>query len=149
MDQLIAFTGVDFQAVNIHEAELQGVEVEYSLDGAKWLFNANVTLQSTKDLSTGASLLRRPDQKASITVNRLFANGSWVAGEWFASGERMDFGGQVLPGYGLFNMSAGYRFSPAYSVEFRLDNLLDQDYEAASGFNSAERSAFVSLNWSP
>jgi vitamin B12 transporter len=149
VDQLIAFTGQDFQAVNVNRAELRGIELEYKRSLDSWQFDANATVQNTEDVSTGTSLLRRPDQKASVAVSRFFDNGSWLAGEWFVSGDRMDFGGIRLPGYNLINLSAGYRFTPAYSLELRLDNLLDQNYEPASGFNSADRSAFVSLNWSP
>lgn len=149
VEQLIAFTGLDFQAVNVNRAELSGLELQYSLESSAWLMKASASLQDTRDLSTGNSLLRRPDEKLSLTVNRIFDNGSWLAGEWFASGARMDFGGLELPGYALFNLSAGYRFSPAYSMELRMDNLLDTFYEPASGFNSAGRSAFISLNWSP
>jgi vitamin B12 transporter len=149
VESLIAFSGKDFQAVNINEAELRGLELEYSLERARWLFNTNATLQHTEDRFTGTSLLRRPDRKASLSINRDFENGSWLGAEWFVSGERLDFGGQTLPGYALLNLAAGYRLSTALSLELRLDNLLDHDYEPASGFNSAERSAFLSLNWSP
>jgi vitamin B12 transporter len=149
VEQLIAFTGQDFQAVNVNRAELSGLELQVSRESSAWLMKASATLQDTRDLSTGVSLLRRPDEKLSLTVNRIFDNGSWLAGEWFASGARKDFGGLELPGYALFNLSTGYRFSPAYSMELRMDNLLDTFYEPANGFNSAGRSAFISLNWSP
>jgi len=149
VDQLIAFSGVDFQAVNINEAELRGVEIEFSYDGTRWTLTGNTSLQHTEDLSTGSSLLRRPDQKASVKVHREFGDGSWLGGEWFASGDRLDVGGQVLPGYALMNLVAGYRLSQALSLELRVDNLFDREYEPATGFNSADRSAFLSLDWSP
>jgi len=149
VDQLIAFSGAAFQAVNINEAELRGVEIEYSIESGDWRLRSNATLQNTEDRSTGQSLLRRPDQKASLVVNRAFSRGSWLGAEWFVSGDRLDFGGRVLPGYALLNLAGGYRLSPALSVELRVDNLFDRDYEPAAGFNSAERSAFLSLNWTP
>ncbi len=149
VDQLIAFSGAAFQAVNINEAELRGIEIEYSIESGDWRLRSNATLQNTEDRSTGQSLLRRPDQKASLVVNRAFSRGSWLGAEWFVSGDRLDFGGRVLPGYALLNLAGGYRLSPALSVELRVDNLFDRDYEPAAGFNSAERSAFLSLNWTP
>lgn len=149
VDQLIAFSGAAFQAVNINEAELRGIEIEYSIESGDWRLRSNATLQNTEDRSTGQSLLRRPDQKASLVVNRAFSRGSWLGAEWFVSGDRLDFGGRVLPGYALLNLAGGYRLSSALSVELRVDNLFDRDYEPAAGFNSAERSAFLSLNWTP
>lgn len=149
VDQLIAFSGAAFQAVNINEAELRGVEIEYSIESGDWRLRSNATLQNTEDRSTGQSLLRRPDQKASLVVNRALGRGSWLGAEWFVSGDRLDFGGRLLPGYALLNLAGGYRLSSALSVELRVDNLFDRDYEPAAGFNSAERSAFLSLYWTP
>ncbi len=149
VDDLIAFNGDQFRAINIDRARLKGIELEYSLSLDGWLLNANTTFQNTKDLSTGKSLLRRPDQKASVTLNRSFINGSWAGLEWFYSGKREDFGGIMLDSYHLLNIRAGWVFKPAWRVEFRGDNLTDRDYEPAFGFNAAGRSWFVSLAWMP
>jgi vitamin B12 transporter len=65
------------------------------------------------------------------------------------SGKRNDFGGIKLDGYSLLNLRAGWLFTPAWRLEFRGDNLLDEDYEPAFGFNSPGRSYYVSLAWMP
>ncbi len=147
VENLIAFAGTNFQAINIAAARLEGLELDYSVAWYGWLLNANATFQNTQDQSTGESLLRRPDEKGSITLNHKFTNGSWLGLEWFVSGKRSDFGGIKLDGYSLFNLKAGWLFTPAWRLEFRGDNLLDQDYEPAFGFNSPGRSYFVSLAW--
>lgn len=146
---LIAFTGKNFQAINIAEARLEGLELDYSVAWNRWMLNANATFQNTEDRSTGESLLRRPDEKGSITLDHKFANGSWLGLEWFVSGERNDFGGIKLDAYNLFNLRAGWLLTPAWRLELRGDNLLDEDYEPAFGFNSPGRSYFVSLAWMP
>ncbi len=149
VDDLIAFTGKDFQAINIAEARLEGLELDYSVAWDGWLLNVNATFQNTEDRSTGESLLRRPDEKGSITLDYKFVNGSWLGLEWFVSGERNDFGGIKLDSYSLLNLRAGWLFTPAWRLEFRGDNLLDEDYEPAFGFNSPGRSYYVSLAWMP
>jgi vitamin B12 transporter len=146
---LIAFNGELFQAINIYRARLEGIELEYSFSRAGWLLNANATFQNTEDRATGESLLRRPDQKGSVSLDRRFTNGSWLGLGWFYSGKRSDFGGITLDSYNLLNLHAGWAFSPAWQLEFRGDNLTDNDYEPAYGFNSAGRSWFVSLAWKP
>jgi vitamin B12 transporter len=146
---LIAFNGKNFQAINIAEARLEGLELAYSVAWSGWLLNANATFQNTEDLSTGESLLRRPDEKGSITLDHKFTDGSWVGLEWFVSGERTDFGGIKLDAYNLFNLRAGWLFKPAWRLELRGDNLLDEDYEPAFGFSSSGRSYYVSLAWLP
>ena len=146
---LIAFNGEMFQAINIDKARLEGIEVEYSLTRSNWFLNANATFQNTEDRATGETLLRRPDQKSSISLDYRFNNGSWLGLEWFYSGKRKDFGGITLDSYNLLNLRAGWAFSPAWQLELRGDNLTDKDYQPAWGFNAAGRSWYVSLAWKP
>jgi vitamin B12 transporter len=149
VDDLIAFYGRDFQAVNVDEAELEGIEAEYRWSLPHWDLAANLTLQRTEDLATGEPLLRRPDEKAAITVDRRFGNGSWLGLEWVYSGERSDFGGIRLDSYHLLNLRAGWQFRPAWQLGLRGDNLADEVYEPAFGFNAAGRSWYLSLAWMP
>jgi vitamin B12 transporter len=149
VDDLIAFNGEYFQAINVDTARLEGLELEYTLSRDGWLLNANATLQDTEDRATGMALLRRPGEKGSVTLDRLFGDRSWVGVEWFYSGEREDFGGITLPAYHLLNLRAGWAFAPAWRLELRGDNLADEAYEPAYGFNAAGRSWFVSLAWLP
>jgi vitamin B12 transporter len=149
VDDLIAFNGLNFQAVNIAEARLEGLEIEYALIRAGWQLDANLTLQDTEDLGTGDDLLRRPEEKAAVRIDRRFANGSWLGLEWFYSGDRMDFGGIPLASYQLINLRAGWLFQPAWRLELRGENLTDEYYEPAYGFDGAGRSWFVSLAWMP
>jgi len=149
VDDLIAFNGEFFGAINIDQARLEGLELEYALARNSWLLNINATLQETEDRTTGSPLLRRPEEKGSITLNREFLNGSWIGIEWFYSGRRDDFGGVTLPAYQLLNLRAGWAFTPAWRLELRGDNLADEAYEPAYGFDAAGRSWFLSLSWLP
>ena len=146
---MISFTGELYQAINIDKALLKGLELDYTLSRAGWLLNANATFQRAEDQVTHESLLRRPRQKGSITVDRRFSNGSWVGLEWFYSGKRLDFGGITLASYSLINLRAGWEFIPSWRLELRGDNLANEDYEPAYGFNAAGRSWYVSLAWMP
>jgi vitamin B12 transporter len=146
---LIAFEGELFQAINLEKARLKGIELDYTLSRDGWLLGANATFQDTENRETGESLLRRPDQKGSISLDRRFANDSWLGLEWFYSGKRKDFGGITLDSYNLLNLRAGWVFKPGWQLELRGDNLADKDYEPAYGFNSAGRSFFISLAWKP
>jgi vitamin B12 transporter len=146
---MISFTGELYQALNIDQALLKGVELNYTLSRAGWLLNANATFQSAENQLTNEPLLRRPDQKGSITVDRRFSNGSWIGMEWFYSGSRPDFGGITLTSYSLVNLRAGWVFSPAWQLELRSDNLANQQYEPAFGFNAPGRAWYISLAWMP
>mgnify|MGYP002063045463 CR=1 FL=1 len=72
-----------------------------------WNLEANVTLQSAEDRTTGNPLLRRPERKGSVTLDYRFDSGSWLGMEWFHSGSRNDFGGVTLAGGRGRNSSPG------------------------------------------
>ncbi len=149
VDDLIAFSGEAFQAINVDSARLEGVEIAGEWRPGRWTVAANLTLQSSEDRSTGGDLLRRPQRKGSVQVDYRFDDGSWLGLEWFHSGDRSDFGGVTLAAYDLLNLRAGWRFAPAWRAELRGENLADADYEPAFGFNAAGRSWFISLSWLP
>ncbi len=147
IEQLIAFSGSNFGAVNIDKAMLRGLEAEIQYRGERWSLRANVTLQDTEDASTGMALLRRPEEKASVSIDRSFAQGAWLGMDWFASGSRLDFGGVVLPGYGLISVRGGWSLREALTAQWRVENLLDTSYEPAAGYNASGRAVFFSLDW--
>ncbi|MEJ8569490.1 TonB-dependent receptor domain-containing protein [Elongatibacter sediminis] len=149
VDDLVAFEGEAFQAVNIARVDIKGVEAEYRYDAGPWRLRANATLQQAENRDSGADLLRRPDRKGSLTLDRRLGRHSWLGVEWFVSGKRQDVGSVTLPSYTLLNLRAGWQFLPQWRAELRADNLLDDDYEPAFGFNGASRSVFVSLAWIP
>jgi vitamin B12 transporter len=65
-----------------------------------------------------------------------------------ASGDREDFGGIVLPGYVLANLTGQIAISENWRLNARIENLLDKTYETASGFTMQERSGFVEIRYS-
>jgi vitamin B12 transporter len=147
VEDLIAFSGMNFQAININQADLTGVEIELLARTTNWTIRTNASLQDTEDESTGQSLLRRPDRKASLTLDRHFENGSWLGLEIFASGPRRDVGGLELPGYAIASLRGGWQLNRAMALQLRIENVLDKAYQPASGFNAAGRSAFLSFDW--
>ena len=149
VDDLIAFSGENFQAVNIDKARLEGLEFQYSLSRGNWRLDANLNLQDTEDRANGESLLRRADEKGTVSVERSFDNGSWLGLQWAYTGDRLDFGGIKLDSYQLINLRGGWQFRPDWRLELRGENLADEDYEPAYGFNAPDRSWFISLAWIP
>ncbi|MCF6263093.1 MAG: TonB-dependent receptor [Xanthomonadales bacterium] len=146
IDEMIAFAGVDFQAININQVKIEGLEAEYSVQTKNWQFTANGTLQDTENKSTGAELLRRPQQKFSLVLDRRWDNGAWLGAEVFYSGKREDFAA-TLASYSLLNLRAGMPLGSSFRLEGRIENALDEFYQPAFGFNAAGRAYFVSINW--
>jgi vitamin B12 transporter len=148
IDNLIAFTGPNFQAVNVSKASARGLELEHALSAGSWRFTNALTLQRARDEITDTPLLRRPDAKLSSLLEKNFDKGA-VGAELILSSDRRDVGNIDLPGYGLVNLAAHYALYRNLTLEGRLENLFDKEYELARGFNTPDRSIFVTLRYRP
>jgi vitamin B12 transporter len=146
IDDLIAFSGPQFGAVNVEEARIRGAELNYRFRTRRWRAESNLTWQDARNRTTDSDLLRRADFKGSIALDRTFTNDGWLGAELVHVGERPDFGTE-LPSYTLVNLRAGWPLGAGLTLEGRLENLTDEDYEPLAGYNAHRRSAFVALRW--
>jgi vitamin B12 transporter len=144
---LIAFQNpVDFSAVNINRANLEGLEAEYGFDNESFSIHINAGWQHAVDANSGAKLLRRADRKLNITTH-FNINKQWHWGlDFQAASERPDFGVNA-GGYGRIDARLGYRIGDSWNVEASLENIGDKDYELIPGFNTPGRSGMLTLRW--
>jgi len=147
LDNLIEFSGENFRAVNVDEAEITGAELDYQWQHVRWQVGATVSILDAENEDTGGDLLRRPDEKASITLDRSFAGGGSLGVEVFYNGEREDIGGVTLDDYTLLNLRVRWPIVDGWRIEGRLENLLDENYQPAAGFNAQDLAGFVHLRW--
>jgi vitamin B12 transporter len=148
VDELIAFQGENFQAINVDEARLRGIELSYAGLWGPWLGRAAVTLQEAKEADTNQDLLRRPKRKLALQLDYNFSGGASFGGEFLAVSQREDVG-STLPGYGLVNLRGRVPLARDFTLEGRVENLFDKFYELAQGFNTPGLSVYVAVRWAP
>ncbi len=132
---------------NVERARIDGLEAGWRYDGEAWSARASATLQDPRDEITDARLLRRARENATLAVSRSF-RGHELALDLLYAGDRKDFGFPepvTLDSYWLANLSARVAVSERWTMLARMENLFDEDYELASGFNTMGRSLFVAL----
>jgi vitamin B12 transporter len=155
VDDLIQYVLLDpanfiYQAQNVGHARIRGAEADYSWQRAAWRLNADYAVQDPRNLDTGAPLLRRARRNLTLAtqydVGRLNANASLqLAGP---RADYDDFGNLVtLGGYALLNAGCGWQLAPGWTVQLRLDNVLDRRYELASGYNTPRRSLTLAMRY--
>lgn len=144
---LIDFSGGDsFQAVNIGRARLEGAEFDAQWRQGDWQLSGNLGWQSAENERTGSDLLRRAPRKANFALQREL--GRWqFAVDLHAVSARPEFSGE-LPGYAVLGGRVGWQWSEALSLDLRIDNLFDRDYQLARGFNTPGSTALLQLRWS-
>ena len=132
---------------NIGDARIKGAEFSWRARYGAWRVDTQMLVQDPEDRATGAQLLRRAEQVATAHLSRRFGAHEFGL-QMLASGERRDVGNVRLGGYVLANLTARLRLNASWSLSARLENLLDQDYELADGYNSAGRGIYASLAYS-
>jgi vitamin B12 transporter len=132
-----------FENRNVSNARIQGIELGFQHQSNHWHINLEGTLKNPKNESDDSLLLRRA--KRSLNASLAYKHEKYyIQMNGLLSSERRDFGDVVLPGYGLLDLSAGINF-PNATFSVKVDNLLDKDYELASGFNTPGQSVFAEL----
>ncbi|WP_019024689.1 MULTISPECIES: TonB-dependent receptor domain-containing protein [unclassified Thioalkalivibrio] len=148
LDQMISYDPIAFQAENIDEARIHGVELEGGYATARWVSRASLTLLDAEDRETGNELQRRSPVTARVDLDRKFQRfsmgGSVIAKSRSYNDANND---ERLSGYGLLNLRASYQIAPEWQIQVTVNNVFDKDYETARGYNQPGRAAFVKLRY--
>lgn len=154
ISQLIEYVVTDFSTFdgenrNVGQARIDGLEANWRYQGETWSLRAAATLQDPRNRDDGSRLLRRARETLSLGLARRFGAHE-VALDVLAAGSRQDFGFPAparLPGYVTAGVSASMALGPQLTLLARLENLFDEDYELARGYNTLGRALFVTLRY--
>ncbi len=130
---------------NVDKARIRGVELSLQHQCEQWEAYLEGIMQNPRNESDNAPLLRRA--KRTLTAGLTYQHKSFfVTLHGLLTSQRRDVGDVTLPGYGLFNLSTGVDF-PYTTLSLKVDNLLDKDYELASGYNVPGRYVSAELRF--
>ena len=146
IEDLIEFDFATFTLLNLEEARIRGAQVGYEFRGERLLIRADFVKQRAESAATGARLLRRAEETATLSVTRSI--GAHRLGlSILASGDRVDFGDVKLPGYAVANLTGLLQLGEQWQLNARVENLTDKQYQTAANYRMQERSAFVELRY--
>jgi len=134
--------------VNVGRAELNGVTLAGRTQWGTVVLRGSVDWHDPRNADTDKVLARRAKRLATFGAETQWAG--WVLGtEVQAAGERFDNAPntQRLAGYALVNLSVSKSLMPGLTVEARIDNLADKDYQLARTYATAGRNGQVTLRW--
>lgn len=126
--------------INIGKAKTEGVEAFVSADLSDNLrARIDYTYTEATDEDTGAWLLRRPRNKASLSLGWTPTEKLLISGSVLYYGDSLDidrstFANVVLPSFTVVNVAANYKLTDTMSLYGRIDNLFDEHYEIPDGF---------------
>lgn len=134
---------------NVADATNQGLEVSYTGKVEYADMRSSLTLQDPRDESNGSRLIRRARTMASLAASVPW--GAWtVGGEIRYTGERPDIvTAPSLPAFVLVNLTLRHALTPSVALTARVENLTDQAYQSAYGYNQSGRALYAGVVWNP
>jgi vitamin B12 transporter len=136
---------------NVASARIEGTEVSYTGQFSTWDIRASLTLQDPINSVTGAQLRRRAATFWNVVAGTDYMG--WRLGaELIVSGTRPDLdivssAALDLGSYKLVNLTAKYPLTTKSFVAARLENMFNEKYQLAQGYNTPGRGLFLSLGW--
>ena len=134
----------DSYYINVAQTRTDGLEVEgRALLPAGFDLTLAYAWTDATDRTTGARLLRVPEQSGSATLG-------WSADRLSAAltvraeGDQDDSGG-VRNGFVTANLNGAWRVTQAVELTARIENLADEGYQQVLGYGEPGRSAYVGV----
>lgn len=132
-------------ARNINRARLEGATLSLQQAVGTLQLRAQLDFLEARDALTGSRLSRRAAHQESLSAR--WNGGAWDAGaSLLRVGERPD-GGRRLAAQTTLDLSAGWRFAPAWSLNAKLLNATDRDIEPARDYQGLGRQAWLTLRY--
>ncbi|MEH0690468.1 TonB-dependent receptor [Vibrio cholerae] len=142
VDKMIASNGST--NVNINKAKIKGIEVATSFHTGPIDHQVSYDYLDAKDDTTGKDLVRRA--RHSGKWNSSYNIAAWRFDlSYLYQGKRYDdtSNTKVLDPYSLVDIAGTYYFDNGLSLGAKVGNLLNEEYETASGYKTPERNYYV------
>ena len=149
INNLIVYPAPFYVATNSAEntdALIRGVELVVKANTGPLHHTASYEYTNAKDIETAKQLVRRAKRKASwtgdidIANTNLFAQVSYV-------GERGDVGNITMPSYTVWNIGARYPLTKQLTLNGKINNLFDKDYQVVDGYDAPDMEFYVGADY--
>lgn len=146
---LITFSFATFQSENIAKARGEGAEFGLVLRPTPSLnvaANFSFVEATSRSADTfGNRLARRPQENVSLSADWQTPFGLSIGTTVTLTGDAFDnlANTRRLDGYALVALRAAYEVNEQIELFSRVENLGDENYETAAGFNSLGRTAYI------
>lgn len=154
VDDLISYDAAIFLPNNIDEARIRGAELTYATRWAGWDVNGQFSHIDPRNRTAGANhgnlLARRPRNSARIDIDRRFGDFG-IGATLNAAGHRYDDAANSarLGGFATTDLRLSWEMSADWTLQGRITNAFDRDYETVAWYNQPGREYGVSLRYQP
>ena len=153
VDELIGYDA-GFALVNVEQARIRGAELTGFVSIGSWDVNAEISHIDPRNHSAGLNhgnlLPRRSRDTARVDVDRAFGDVR-VGVSAFGSSARYDDAANLvrLGGYSTLDLRAEYAINADWTLQARVANVFDRDYETIAWYNQPGREYGLTLRYQP
>lgn len=131
---------------NIGKSSNEGYELEISGQLAPFNYGFSYVIQDPRD-NDGNRLARRARNYAALDLNGFIKGYDWEL-KIVRSGNRIDGANQLEP-YTVVNLSLSRKLATNWSAVFKVENLFDEEYQLAYGYDATPQGAFLTIQYQP
>lgn len=153
INNLIVWTPDEFffyQPNNVEKVEILGLDVIAQYQGLGGNHQVSVSYIDAENTSTQSQLIRRAKEQLSYQFDTTVGDVNLYF-EYQFKGKRLDsdfvLGSVELDAYHLINLSASYAITNSLSLNAKIGNLLDEEYQTAFNYNTQRRAVFFGINY--
>lgn len=151
IEDLIASDASFTSLTNVDSVRVRGAEITVATELLGWTADASLTLLDHENRATGEPLLRRPDELLSLGLNRSF-NDWRINLNWTVRGRQADidpvtFGRSEVAGSGVVDLAIAWQLQERLSMQLKIGNLLDKEYQVVDGFNTHGSTALFTTRY--
>ncbi|MYB35124.1 MAG: TonB-dependent receptor [Gammaproteobacteria bacterium] len=138
---------------NVDEAKITGLEIAFQTSIDTLGFVGSLTFQEALNKGDNYQdklLIRRPKSLAFFEITQNFD--LWKVGiSWKYRGKTYDDPGNnnQIDAYSLVGFRLARKLGEDWNIDFKIDNVFDDDYETALGYNQDNRNYMLTLRYTP
>ena len=139
--------------VNLPYAQIDGLTLGYEGQWRDLALSASYDHSNPRNATEGSADNGKLLQRRAQDIARLGLD--WSGGAWSAGGTAAGFSHRFentantvrLGGYATLDLRAEWALAPQWKLGLKLNNVGDQRYETALGYNQPGREAFITLRY--
>lgn len=138
--------------VNINKARIRGGELSLGQNYENWVWSLNYTYQDpenrTQGSNSGKQIIYKAKQLFNLSAD--YTMDKWtVGGSVHAEDKRYldDANVKSLSGFTTADTRVTYQATPEFSIQAKLANMFDKQYQTVNGYNQDGRTAWVTLRY--
>ncbi|MGO4999584.1 TonB-dependent receptor domain-containing protein [Oceanisphaera sp. W20_SRM_FM3] len=146
IDNLIVYNGGYVNSTENTDSLIRGAEFIVKADTGLLHHTFSYDYTNAKDIKTAKQLIRRAKRKASWTGDVDVFNTNLFAQVLYV-GERGDVGNVTLLSYTIWNIGARYPLTQQLTLNGKINNLFDKDYQVIDGYDAPDMEFYVGADY--